>query len=597
MTLLSAAADFTEEAITEISVKRRSSIAPAGAAPSSLSVSLSDALVQVLVELGVRRAFGIFGGAIAPFAEALRAHEVALLHFRHEGGAAFAAIEASLATGEPVVVFATTGPGLTNLLTGMLAARSEGARVIYVSGATNAAQRGRGAFQETAPYGEGCAFFYQSGNVFHHAQMIEDAAELETLAVRLHHGLARPAGFVAHVGLPLGSQSVGLARPVRPRISSLPPAAFDRAHAERVAELLGRDPFVIWVGFGARGAAPLVKELAERTGAQVMCSPRAKGIMPEDHPLFLGVTGLGGHEAVRELLRAAPPSRALVLGSRLGELTSFWSAEYLPREGLIQVDVDASAFGVGYPQAETLCVQAEIGAFLAALLDVWPGALAARARTEPEVLRRAVLRYLPAPRTGTVRPSYLFAQIQRHVVEGSDAIVLTEAGNSFLLGSRCLHFTTPGRYRVSTSFGSMGQAAAGVLGAALARGKAVAIVGDGALLMHNELSTAKQYDIPAVWIVLNDSRYGMIAQGMQSVGWEPFETDFPRVDFVTVARGMGVDGVRVEDEATLAFALSLALASAGPFVVDVWIDRDEPPVKNPRNQSLLDQGLNAGRIA
>jgi len=569
----------------------RSLVVPAGSLVEEDLPSFADGLVQALAALGVKRAFGVLGGAIAPFAEALNRSPIDLLHFRHEGGAAFAAIEASLATGEPVVVLATTGPGLSNLLTGMLAARAEGARVIYVSGATNPAQRGRAAFQETGPYGTGCGFFYQSGAVFHHAQVVEDVDELEPLIARLTSGLAHPSGFVAHLGLPLAAQTAPLRRSPRICSRSLPPPAFDPESVARCAELLARGPFVIWLGFGARGAAAEVRALAERTGAHVMCSPRAKGIMPEDHPLFLGVTGLGGHEAVREFLRKQPPSRVLVLGSRLGELTSFWSPEYVPKDGLVHVDIDPTAFGVGYPQVETTCVQAEIRAFASALVGVLPPAPDSERWLAEQPSRRIEAE---PPRRGPVRPSYLFSHIQRQIVEGSRATVLTEAGNSFLLGSRLLAFRTPGRYRVSTSFGSMGQAAAGVLGAALVHGKAVAIVGDGAMLMQNEMSTAKQYGIPAIWIVLNDSRYGMIAQGMQSIGWKPFETEIPRVDFVTVANGMGVPGVCVKREADVAAALDDALAATGPFVVDVWIDREEPPVKNPRNQSLVNQGMNLG---
>jgi acetolactate synthase-1/2/3 large subunit len=139
----------------------------------------------------------------------------------------------------------------------------------------------------------------------------------------------------------------------------------------------------------------------------------------------------------------------------------------------------------------------------------------------------------------------------------------------------------------------MGQAVAGVLGAAVGRaGKAVAIVGDGAMLMHNEINTAATYGVDAIWIVLNDARYGMIAQGMESVGWQPFATNFPRADFVAIARAMGGDGVRIECECNVEPALRTALAARGPFVVDVVIDPTEVAPSNRRNQSLLKQGVN-----
>ncbi len=143
----------------------------------------------------------------------------------------------------------------------------------------------------------------------------------------------------------------------------------------------------------------------------------------------------------------------------------------------------------------------------------------------------------------------------------------------------------------------MGQAAGGVLGAALGRGKAVALVGDGSMLMLNEMNTAAQYGINAVWVVLNDSAYGMIAQGMRSLGWKPFEVDFPRADFVTIAQGMGVQGVRVESEPELRSALERAMSARGPFVVDVQIDPNEKPPANRRNQSLVKQGVTKDRAA
>jgi acetolactate synthase-1/2/3 large subunit len=185
------------------------------------------------------------------------------------------------------------------------------------------------------------------------------------------------------------------------------------------------------------------------------------------------------------------------------------------------------------------------------------------------------------------------SRVQRHIVEGSDAVVLTEAGNAFALGSHYLRFMEPNRYRVSSGFGSMGQAAAGVLGAALGSGrKAVAILGDGAMLMQNEINTAATYGIDAVWIVLNDARYGMIAQGMESIGWVPFQTDFSRADFVAIARAMGGDGVAVGHESELDAALERALAAKGPFVVDVTIDREEVAPAIGRNKSLVQQGVN-----
>jgi acetolactate synthase-1/2/3 large subunit len=320
-----------------------------------------------------------------------------------------------------------------------------------------------------------------------------------------------------------------------------------------------------------------------------MCSPRGKGIFPEDHPQFVGVTGFGGHTSVTTLMKEDRPSYILVLGTRLGEFTSFWDPDMVPTKAFIHVDIDPEVPGVSYPSVHTFGVQADIGAFVESLLDHIPARISRQGA-------RPVARHIPpvplAPRlSGPVRPGFLMEVIQRVIVEGSDAVVMTEAGNAFAWGSHALRFATPGRYRVSTGFGSMGHAVAGVIGAALARrGKAVAICGDGAMLMNSEISTAVCYGIPAVWIVLNDAQYGMIDHGMRSLGMEPVETAIPRCDFVMIARGMGADGVRVEREADLDHALSEAMAARGPFVVDVIVDPRAPAPFHRRNQSLNEQG-------
>jgi acetolactate synthase-1/2/3 large subunit len=182
--------------------------------------------------------------------------------------------------------------------------------------------------------------------------------------------------------------------------------------------------------------------------------------------------------------------------------------------------------------------------------------------------------------------------IQRIVVEGSDAIVMTEAGNAFAWGTHSLRFSEPGRYRVSTGFGSMGHAVTGVVGAALARnGKAVAIAGDGAMLMNSEVNTAVHYRVPAVWIVLNDSGYGMIEHGMSRQGYDKVDVRIPRVDFLQLARAMGADGIRVENEAGLDMALKMAMSAPGPFIVDVEMDPSHPPPFGHRVNSLIAQGL------
>lgn len=553
--------------------------------------TVAEGLAEALHTLGVRQAYGVCGGAQALLWAALSKH-LDLLHFRHECGAAFAATEAHFAGGRPVVVFTTTGPGITNALTGLLAARSEGAKVVLISAYASAPRRGRGGIQETSGYTMPTSALFEAGQWFDDAVILETPEQLPQVLRRLESGMRRPGAYVAHLSIPNAVQGATLAQPL-PELadagvhlsgSDAARPVVNRAAVKRSVELLSAGPFAIWLGFGARDASAAVRELAERTGAPVMCSPRAKGIFPEDHAQFVGVTGMGGHGvAAAAYMREHAPQRTLVLGTRLGEPTSFWNPVLIPSGGFVHVDVDPMVPGVAFPDAETFAVQAEIGDFLTELLAIWPD-------------QAAQVLHLPRPHpanpepqaSGLVRPIALMAAVQRVVVDGSDAIVLAESGNAFTWATHCLRFAQPGRYRVSTNLGSMGHAATGVLGAALAGGSAVAIVGDGAMLMNNsEVNTAVKRNAAAVWIVLNDARYNMCHQGMAALEMGDLaDACFPAVDFAMLARSMGATGMRVESEDGLDAALADALACGGPVVIDVLIDADQLAPTQGRNEGL-----------
>ncbi len=561
-------------------------------------VSVVSALVDQLAGLGVEQAFGVSGGAIALLFDAIVESDVELRHFRHETGAAFAAAEANFAGKKPTMVFATTGPGVLNAITGLTAARWDGAKVILVSGATTSPQRGRHATQETSSYTMPQDALYTKGPIFDFAVRMEQASELPQVIRRLSLGLSRPGGFVAHVCLPMGLQSKRLDPPDTERQLAMKTPAAAGEDVAYCAELLKGGKFAIWCGFGATAAAASVVELAERSGAKVFCSPRGKGIVPENHPLYLGVTGLGGHEAVADYIVHEQPDRILVLGTRLGEATSFWDQDLVPPEGFIHIDIDPDVPGTAYPDSPTLGIQAEIGHFLAALVEHFP-TRSSRPLDERRAASRAIARRrpsedpIPLPVCGhqPVRPQVLMSAIQRRIVRATDATVLAECGNSFAWCNHHLRFATAGRYRVSTLFGSMGHAAAGVVGAALARGgKAVAVVGDGSMLMNSELSTAAAYQAGAVWIVLNDGGYGMCRDGHRALGLTANGVDFQQVDFAVMARAVGAQGATVDTEDQLDAALNRAMAAEGPFVVDVRIDSTEASPLLERFESLIKQG-------
>ncbi|MDB9372732.1 scytonemin biosynthesis protein ScyA [Nodularia sphaerocarpa] len=566
-----------------------------GNEPPKLSVA--EAIAQMLENLGVGYAFGVAGGAMASVWNALSNSNIEVLNFRHEAGAAFAASEAYFASDRPTVVFTTAGPGITNALTGLFAARGEGAKVILLSACTSAPQRGRWAIQETSSYTLPSGGIFTQGALFNYAITIESAAQLPQIFRKIALGLAQPGGFVVHLSIPTAVQTSLVDGVSLPQLDV--PSFHKTSQREAIAksvELLSAGKFAIWVGFGARHAAQEIRQFAEKTGAAVMCSPRAKGIFPEDHPQFIGVTGLGGHASVITYMEEQPPLRTLVLGTRLGEPTSFWSKTMVPTGGFVHVDIDPEVPGVAYSDAETFPVQSDIKAYMQELLQQWPDT--------PPLCRDICLPHPEYPAIAPladvdypVRPEVLMAAIQKIIVEGSDAVVMAECGNSFTWSTHFLRFVQTNRYRVSTGVGAMGHTATGVLGAAQARnGKAVAIVGDGAMLMNNEISTAVKYNIPAVWIILNDARYNMCHQGMKMLGLKGADAEMPETNFAMIARGMGAEAVGVVRESDLEAALEQAISANGPFLVDVVIDAEKTAPSGGRNKSLAAQGVKSNQV-
>ena len=579
-------------ALTQPSPSTR--VPPASSEARSLRTGVSSttvvsALVEMFLRLGVTEAFGVSGGAMAAWWDAMSSSRLGVYHFRHETGAAFAAIEAGFASGRPALLFTTTGPGLTNALTGIVAAREEGARVIVVSAHTSAAARGRFAIQDTSRVTLPPSL-YEDGRPFHFATVVDDPAQLGAIEHRLAAGLDRRGGFVAHLALDTAVQRAPAPEGNRSAVTtSATASAFaagvDTPSPAQIAGCVGalRDgPFAIWVGYGARDAAVEIATLARRMRAPVMCSPRGKGIFPETDPLFVGVTGLAGHASVMRCLVDYRPRRVLVLGSRLGEPTSFWDRRFVAPAGFVHVDLDPDVPGVAFGDAPTLAIVGDVAATLrAVLLQLRPSVVGG----VPELPRPRIDR-VQRRRDGLVRPEALMDALQDWVVDRSHATVLSESGNSFLWTTHRLQFAEAHRYRTSTGFGSMGHAAAGVIGAALATGRrAVAVVGDGALLMTNEINSAVKFGARAVWVVLNDGRYGMCAQGMDTLGLSA-DAGIPQVDFAAFARAQGAGAIRVDHEVQLDAALAEAMAADGPFVIDVRID---PRCKAPaslRNAAL-----------
>lgn len=555
-------------------------LSPTSFPPEAISLkkqewTVAEMVVKSLDILGAKYAFGVSGGEIAPIWEALEYSKIETLHFRHEGGAAFAACEYSIATGEPAVVFVTGGPGIAHALNGLIAAKKEGARVIFLAPYSDSNKRDKFACQEST-HEHFPSNLLIASSVFDYSVIVESPAQLQAVFTRCSNSLAT-----------LGSSVIGLFISQRLQKSPCPEVNLRvRQHQikltcsseiiEYCAELMANKKLLIWTGFGARKSAGQLREFAEKTGAMVMSTPRGKGAMPEDHPQFIGVTGLGGQEGLQIKIDQFQPDLTIILGSKLGELASFWDQKLIPSPEIIHVDINSKVFGIGFPKQATTPVLADVAFFLEKVLPLLPTA------THSFQLRQ--MDHHHPPSTG-LSPSVVMEAVQAQLNLHPHTMVISEAGNSLAWANNRLRFPHP-TYRASMGHASMGHAVAGVLGLSLANKdrKAIAIVGDGAMLMNGtEVNTAVKYKINSIWIVLNDGGYNMCRQGNRLQGMKEVDCDIPPADFVAFAESRGI---RVKDEVELIAALEEAMLAEVPYVLDMVIDRNVPAPIGARVSSL-----------
>jgi acetolactate synthase I/II/III large subunit len=549
--------------------------------------TLSNGLVGALYELGCRQAFGQIGGGIGVLYDALASGGLDLMHCTSEAVAGYATCEASILSGQPTCCFATTGPAVWNLMASAGAARAEGGRVVYVTGLTNPADKGRAGTQETSEYTmlDG---LYRAGSVFHFGKRIESVKDLPDALRNLALGFSRPDGFVAHLGITAEAQATLTHRLEVPAISLAVPAPTQRAVTEVVRAIV-RGKLMVMVGWGARNYSRLVRHFVERTGIPAFTTVRAKGVLPgRKYPCV----GLGAGDAVERYLREHRPESLLVLGSQMSDPSMCLDRSLLPRQ-LFQVDVRSEAFGLNAPPgAEILGIPADVGEFLRLLLESLPPLATPPSKIPPIPLRLPELSYLP--HLG-VHPAPLFAAIQELVLDRSDAPLLVEAGKAFAWAGGLLAVAEPHRFRVSVRDGALGHMGCGVVGAASTRrAKAVALVGDGSFHSANGLATAIKYKLPVLYVVIDDGGYVSCIEGQQGRGLSGEHLELPELDFVgqfSAFRRSERDRARtfaatVESDEEIHAALRAGMRADGPALIHVKLCKDAPSLLGARYRQL-----------
>ncbi|NOU31152.1 MAG: thiamine pyrophosphate-binding protein [Polyangiaceae bacterium] len=572
----------------------------------------SPLIHQILEQLereGITHIFGVPGGPLTPFFGALRArNRIEYVLARHEEGAAFMANSHARVRRGLAVCCVTSGPGATNALTGVAGAWADSLPVLYLTGQVATRMFGLGAIQESTWHGVDVVEVFRP--VTKLSTMLGAA---ETGMRHLRHALrtattGRPGPV--HLNLPADIARAAVPYDVRaPQDYRVQSTGVPGAEAiARAAALLSaaKRP-IVFAGHGVAlaGAESALLQLAERLGAAVVTSPKGKSVFPENHPLSLGVFGMGGHARADRYLD--DDDVILVVGSSLNEFaSSAWSKRLVAQDAFIQIDVDPAEIGKNYPVTVGLVgdARATLEVLASSLGPVAPDGTStvgrAIARIEAEVPRHEQATELVSE-ASPLSPPRLVAELRAAMPD--DAMLFVDTGNASLWAGHYFEARDPGTYFIDMGLAAMGSSVAGVIGGALAAPgrKAVALTGDAAFAMHGfEVHVAVELGLPVVWVVLDNAGHGMIQQGERLAFGEDhgFYGFRHRIDAAAVARGLGARGVEVDSVASLRAAIALALAAPGPTVVNARIDPSVvAPTLGRRAKSVAEFFGNVGAAA
>ncbi|MEU0794102.1 thiamine pyrophosphate-binding protein [Amycolatopsis sp. NPDC005961] len=537
-------------------------------APPTAVRTVADVLVETLVAWGVTHVFGMVGHSNLGFAEALRRAEdrgeLTYIGIRHEGAAAFAASAYGKLTGRPAACFAIAGPGSTNLLTGLYDAKLDGAPALAISGQVPSEVLGRGAFQDV----DLSAVFRDVAVSTTTVHSGSDHAELAALAVK--HALDHRG--VAHLVLPDEVQ-------VQP--SDAPASTPDGRTADRrirpegsaveAAAAVVRDarrPVVI-AGHGARGAETEVRLLAETLTAPVLTTFKAKGLVPDTHPLGAGVLGRSGTPVASWLMNEA--DLLIVVGASFSNHTGI--AAYKP---ILQIDDEPAAIGRFDAVTTSLLGDARltVAALTAALGETKAEDQRRDVAARWEIWRAEKARRVRDDRGRGVAAAAVFDALSRHLP--ADAVVTVDVGN---------HAYSLGRYLESRGqpvlmsgyLGSIGFGYPAALGAwAAAPGRPiVAVTGDGGFGQYaTELTTAVKYGIPVKHVLLNNNALGKISKEQLAGDYPVWQTSLRNPDWAAYAGLCGATGIRVTSRDQLDDAMRTLFATDGPVLLCVEQDAE-----------------------
>jgi acetolactate synthase I/II/III large subunit len=539
------------------------------------------ALMDALHRHGVTHIFGYPGGAILPIYDELHKAEARgwLKHVlvRHEQGGAHAADAYARATGRVGVCFGTSGPGATNLVTGIATAQMDSVPMVVITGQVPRAAIGTDAFQETDIFGITLP-------IVKHSWVVRDPADIGRIVAQafLIAASGRPGPVLIDVPKDVGIEEFDYL-PVEPGSSI--PAGFqepagpvDRSIQDALALIRQARRPLLYVGGGAisSNAHRLIDQLAERFQLPVTTTLMGKGAFDERHRLAVGMLGM--HGTAYANFAVTECDLLIATGARFDDRVTGRLDSFAPRAQVIHIDIDAAE--VGKNRVPEVPVVADVKAALEALLAASTGE-SSGGRTDAWLQRIDTWKQhyplvVPTPQ-GAIAPQEVVIALRELA---PDAFYTTDVGQHQMWAAQFLR--NPPRHWISSAgLGTMGFGLPAAMGVQVAfpDDQVICVAGDASILMNiQELGTLSQYALPVKVVVINNGWQGMVRQWQESFYEERYsasEMTDGMPDFQALAEAFGVKGVTITERATLHHQLQEALDHPGPAFIDVRVRRNE----------------------
>ncbi|TAN79547.1 MAG: thiamine pyrophosphate-binding protein [Gallionella sp.] len=573
--------------------------------------------------MGIEYVFGVPGGAIEPLYNAIarstRRGGVRHILARHEAGAAFMADGYARESGKIGVCCSTSGPGATNLITGVACAYDNNIPMLVITGQPALPAFGKNALQESSCTGIDTLGMFRHCTRYN--SLVSHPKQMETkLVSALQRAIRTPRG-PSHLTVPVDvfrSPSPHQA-PSYDLQSLLAPASLvDDDTIETLSTMLFEaNHVVLLIGGWCGEAIGSILQFAALRGATIVTTPDGKGLVSPRHPQFRGVFGFGGHGSAEAALRDKSVDLILAIGTCMGEWNSGGWSESLLNERLVHID-ESEEHLMRTPMARLHGRGRILSVFnrLNERMQGWRNAGNPGHGREPDDAEWTPHHMLAMPDkyesdAAPIKPQRLMRELGR--LFPPTTRFLADTGNSVSWSVHYLHPAVDRRLgerrfggsrkispglrkadggwlRVTMNFASMGWAIGGAVGTAAANPDApvVCITGDGSMLMSGqELSVAVAEKLNIIFVVLNDRSLGMVKHGQRMAGAEQIGCDLPPTDFAMLARALGAQAHTIRSPEDLSDLDAAALcAHNGPTLLDVLIDPNEIPPMNVRMRVL-----------